>query len=84
MVNEIMPDFLCDFVNEQLNSDDAPFQWEHCTVIPLYKANKMGDVEDPSSFRAVVLQESTMKFVESVWVHCTRADVEREIGINHA
>ena len=44
----------------------------------------MGNVEDPASFRAVVLQESTMKFVESMWIHCTKADVMREIGINHA
>ena len=43
----------------------------------------MGNVEDPSSFRAVVLQESTMKFIESMWIHITRADVEREAGINH-
>ena len=44
----------------------------------------MGNVEEPSSFRAVVLQESTMKFVESMWIHCSRENVEREIGINHA
>ena len=44
----------------------------------------MGNVEDPSSFRAVVLQECTMKFVESMWIHSTRVEVEKEAGINHA
>ena len=29
------PEFLRDLVNEQLNSIEAPAEWNHCTVIPI-------------------------------------------------
>ena len=67
-------------INEQLNSTEAPLKWEHCTVIPLYKANKMGKIEEPSSFRSVVLQESSFKLVESVWIHMNKNKLESLSG----
>jgi hypothetical protein len=74
------PEFMTEFINAQLNSTEAPVQWENCTVIPLYKMNKMGKIDEPSSFRSVVLQESTMKLVETVWVQQNNALIQSLIG----
>ena len=42
----------------------------------------MGAIEDPASFRSVVLQEVSAKFVESVWCHLNKDRLEQLAGPN--
>ena len=44
----------------------------------------MGNIDNPSSFRSVVLQESSMKLVESVWVQQNNDLLQSLIGDEQA
>ena len=66
--------------NDLINSTDVPIQWTTCTVVPLYKAKKKGDIYSPSSYRSVFLQESSMKVTESLWTLKRKLDIEKAMS----
>jgi hypothetical protein len=85
LVLDACPDFLCDLINEQLNSTQAPERWSVCTVIPVYKAAKMLQIHLPNAFRMIVLQDALFKLVGCSWQEIRHEYIVSQMGeLNHA
>jgi hypothetical protein len=85
LILEAAPEFLCDLINEQLNSTHAPDKWSTCTVIPVYKVMKMLQINDPKALRMIVLQDALFKLVGCAWQELRREYIVSQMGdLNHA